>query len=203
MAQKDKNRKVRAVLAGGLVLGIGTMVTLASWNDSEFVEGLFGAGHFNMQGSANGMDFADHTSGSPATLNFTVAPGTLSPGDVVAAPYALRLDAETTNAGTVGITSTVNTGTAVDSLSYTIVQVPSIDACDPLATGTVIIPARTALGEGTVVTPINLPMSENVGDPGASIFLCIQVTAAADLARSTPQDTGVIATWEFVGESVS
>jgi predicted ribosomally synthesized peptide with SipW-like signal peptide len=203
MSHKENRRKVRAILAGGLVLGIGAAVTLAAWNDSEFAVGNFGAGHFNMQGSADSVVFADHPSGSPATLNFAVAAGTLSPGDVVAAPYALRLDAETTNAGTVGIASTVNTGTAVDKLSYKIVQIPPNGTCTPEATGTDIIPAETALGEGSVIAPIELSKSTIAGEPGASVLLCIQVTAAANLAQSTLQDVGVQAKWEFVGESVS
>ncbi|WP_427996674.1 SipW-dependent-type signal peptide-containing protein, partial [Xanthomonas hortorum] len=29
-------RKIYAVLAGGLVVGVGSALTLAAWNDSEF-----------------------------------------------------------------------------------------------------------------------------------------------------------------------
>jgi len=36
-------RRLRAVLAGGLVLGVGAALTLAAWNDAEFATGSFQA----------------------------------------------------------------------------------------------------------------------------------------------------------------
>lgn len=54
-------RKVLAVLAGGLVLGVGAAITLAAWNDSEFATGTFTAGSFNLQGSTDGTTYAEHT----------------------------------------------------------------------------------------------------------------------------------------------
>lgn len=55
-----RRRKAQAVTAGGIVLGIGAIVTLAAWNDSEFAEGLFGSGDFNLEVSTDGEDFTDH-----------------------------------------------------------------------------------------------------------------------------------------------
>ncbi|MEJ7649283.1 MAG: SipW-dependent-type signal peptide-containing protein [Nakamurella sp.] len=46
--RRDRRRKFRAVLAAGLVLGVGGAVTLAAWNDSEYATGTFTAGTFNM-----------------------------------------------------------------------------------------------------------------------------------------------------------
>ncbi|XSS44541.1 SipW-dependent-type signal peptide-containing protein [Propionibacteriaceae bacterium Y1685] len=40
------SRKFRAALAGGLVLGIGAVVTLAAWTDDENAAGQFSAGTF-------------------------------------------------------------------------------------------------------------------------------------------------------------
>lgn len=64
MATKDTQRKVLAVLAGGVVLGVGVGVTLAAWNDSEFATGTFTAGSFNLEGSTTSAtaDYADHNS---------------------------------------------------------------------------------------------------------------------------------------------
>ena len=58
----QKSRKVKALLAGGLVLGVGAAVTLASWTDQEWTEGLFGAGSFNIEGSLDGLTFTEHES---------------------------------------------------------------------------------------------------------------------------------------------
>jgi predicted ribosomally synthesized peptide with SipW-like signal peptide len=99
-------RKMQALIAGGLVLGVGAAVTLAAWNDSEFAQGTFAAGTFNMLGSVDGTTYTDHaTVGSPATLAFTVNPTSLSPSDVIYAPFAVELGPNTTNDATVMISS--------------------------------------------------------------------------------------------------
>lgn len=199
MAQQEKNRKIRAVLAGGLVLGVGVAVTLAAWNDSEFAEGVFGTGHFNMQGSTDGINFNDHASEAPASLSFTVEPSTMSPEDTVAAPFVLHLDEKTTNNAKVNVASGLGSGTAVDQLSYAIVQVPSLAECTPEATGTVIVPAGTVFGAANGGATFDLSKSVVSGEPGADAFLCVQVTAGQGLV----QDTVATATWEFIGQSVS
>ena len=49
--RRRDSRRVKAVLAGGMVLGIGAAITLAAWNDSEFATGTFSAGHFGIEGA--------------------------------------------------------------------------------------------------------------------------------------------------------
>jgi predicted ribosomally synthesized peptide with SipW-like signal peptide len=198
VAQKENRRKVRAILAGGLVLGIGAAVTLAAWSDSEFATGSFGAGHFNMQGSLNGTAFSDHPVGTPAQLAFPL--DKLSPTETVAAPYVLRLDKDTTNDATVQVVSANGEGSAEAKLSYGIVQVDSYGACSPTATGTQLVQAGTALDAVTDALTFELrkPAPEAApGDPGADVFLCIQVKAASDL----DQNTTAVGTWGFLGES--
>src|SRR5690606_23874046 len=58
------SRKVRALLAGGVVLGIGAAATLAAWNDSEYAGATFTAGSFNLEGAVDGADgsYTDHAS---------------------------------------------------------------------------------------------------------------------------------------------
>jgi len=117
-----RSPKARALLAGGLVLGVGAAITLAAWNDSEFARGTFTAGTFNMVGSTDGTTYAEHaTVGAPAMLAFTVNPTLLAPGDVVYAPFAVRLDAATTNAAVVTISNAATSGT-VANLTYTLLK---------------------------------------------------------------------------------
>ena len=52
-ANRRVGRKIAAVLAGGLVLGVGIMATLGSWNDSEFASASFTAGTFIFEGGAD------------------------------------------------------------------------------------------------------------------------------------------------------
>jgi predicted ribosomally synthesized peptide with SipW-like signal peptide len=189
---------MRAILAGGLVLGVGAAVTLAAWNDSEFAQGTFGAGHFNLQGSTDGTTFDDHASGSPAPLSLSAGFNTLSPGDTVSAPFVLHLDATTTNDAVVNVASATQSGSAAAELSYGIVQVASVAACTPAATGTVIVPAGTALNSVIGASTFALTKSATPGTaPGADAFLCVQVTASPTLV----QDTAAVGTWEFLGTS--
>lgn len=190
-------RKILAILAGGLVLGIGAAVTLATWNDSEFATGTFTAGSFNLQGSVDGTTFSDHPSaGSAAALTFSTGFNTMSPNDVVAAPFVLRLDATTTNNATALVTSAAGTGAGAANFTYGIIQVASVAGCTPAATGTAtLVPAGTALTASTGATAFALARG-TAGGPGASVFLCIQVKAGAGLVQgSTATGTwGITAT---------
>ncbi len=159
-AQTARNRrtKVYAILAGGLVLGVGAAYTLAAWNDSEFATVDFAAGSFVFQGSANGTDFDDHASeAGAADLTFTTPFDNLSPSDVVYAPFALRLDA-TTSADLTAVAPVV-TGTLDGNLTFAAVSTTTF-GCD----------ATAFAGGSTVPTTI---------DDGETINLCLQVTAGA------------------------
>lgn len=150
VAQTDdgsKSRKIKAIPAGGLVLGLGATFTLAAWNDSGFAQGTFAAGTFNMVGSTNGTDYAEHaTVDAPATLALTVNPTLLSPGDVVYAPFAVKLDATTTHDAVVTISNAATTG-AVTNLTYTLIQ-PTVFGCTSGTTGTELVAAATTFNLG-------------------------------------------------------
>ncbi|MFC9350572.1 SipW-dependent-type signal peptide-containing protein [Arthrobacter sp. NPDC057013] len=202
-ADKSKRRKAKAILAGGLVLGIGAAVTLAAWNDSEFATGIFGSGHFDIEGSVDGSDssFDDHPETAPATL---VAQGdfpSLTPGAKVAMPYVLRLDKDTDYDATVSVSSSATlTGTSTNEFSYGIVKVTSAAACNATTPGqSTVVGPNTAFGDSKA-SAFTLNRSTNIGtDPGTPVFLCIQMTASNNLK----QDTTLVATWEFAAALVS
>lgn len=117
MAEKDTQRKVLAVLAGGLVLGVGIGVTLAAWNDSEFATGTFTAGSFNLEGSTTsaGAGYDDHNvdlgqTAAALVFELPAVASSMSPGDVVYAPFWVRLDSTTTNSATL-VPSGITAGT--------------------------------------------------------------------------------------------
>lgn len=199
--RRRRSRMIRAILAGGLVLGIGTAVTLAAWNDSEFVTGTFTAGQFNMQGSTtDGTTFTDHPIGTPGTLTFTVAPLLLSPGDTVYAPFAVRLAANTTNNANVVITAPNATTGVVTNLTYEVVRTTAFTCGSGTvdSTGTSLITAGTAVtgvaGPNTFVLNKGAPVTS----PGATQFLCFKVTAGALLSQG---QTGTV-TWQFTASSI-
>jgi len=176
--RRRRSRQIRAILAGGLVLGVGAAITLAAWNDSEFAQGTFSAGTFNLVGSTDGTTFAEHaTVGSPATLAFTVSPTLLSPGDVVYAPFAVELDASTTNDAIVTISNAATSGDISD-LTYELIQ-PSAFGCASTTTGTELVAAGTDLGTVPASTTFALSQGTPPTVAGAPAYLCFKVTAGA------------------------
>ena len=89
----------------------------------EFAVGNFGAGRFNLQGSAAGDSDANFTTeenaAGPASLNFTVAAADLSPNESVYAPFAVRLDASSTTNGIVTVSQ--ESSANVTELTYELV----------------------------------------------------------------------------------
>lgn len=190
-----RSRRVRAILAGGLVLGVGAAVTLAAWNDSEFAQGTFTAGTFNMVGSLDGTTFSNHAAvGSPAALAFTVNPSKLSPTDVVYAPFAVQLDGTTTNAAVVTISSGATSG-SLTGLTYSIIE-PTTFGCTSSTTGTALVVAGTTVGSVPGSTTFALPVG-TAGAAGAPVNLCFKVTAGAGIVQS---QTGS-ATWQLTAAS--
>lgn len=182
MAKTDTRRKVAAVLAGGLVLGVGAAVTLAAWNDSEFANGTFTAGSFTFTGSTDGTTFTENPTSPGATLTFALNPDNLSPDDVVYAPYALRLGG--TYDATLDSVAPVGTGdfAAAGKLGYAVVSTGATFGCD-----------AAAFAAGTAV-PTTMT-------PGTDVNLCIQVTAEDGAGGIEQGDTGTV-TWQWNATSV-
>lgn len=196
----NRRRKVSALLAAGLVLGLGATATLAAWNDSEFASGTFSAGTFDLEGSTNGITWAQHDSGgAAATLSFTVNPANLAPGDVVYAPFAVRLAANNSTDASLTVSAVTSTGT-VTNLTYTLVRTSSI-TCNAAAVsgGTVVIASGTALT--SIGTPVG--WTQTKGSPqssaGATQFVCFAVTAGSGLQQG---QTGT-STWQFTATSTT
>ena len=198
MATTTRSRKFKAILAGGIVLGVGAAVTLAAWTDDEWAEGVFGAGSFNVQGSTDGTTFTDHESeGGAAALTFDLNGGdNMSPGDTVAAPFVLRLDGPTTYDATVALTSAAGGGDNASALTYEIVQVASAGECSATATGTSVVPEGTALDSTTGAADFDLSAGAGTatGDP---VSLCFKVTAGDSLE----QGQNTTAQWQFTATS--
>lgn len=203
--RSTRSRRIRAVLAGGLVLGIGGAVTLASWSDSEFASGVFTSGQFNLQGSTTSATegYTDHASETEAAeLSFTTPVDNLSPGDVVYAPLWVRLDAGTTSPATldlVALTSEDQSGSNSEQLSYDVYAIAPDATCDESATsGTVLGSGETLAANPDVAGgTVQLPIGSSASEPGEASQLCFVITASADLA----QGGQTTATWQFTATS--
>ncbi|MFC7432599.1 MULTISPECIES: SipW-dependent-type signal peptide-containing protein [unclassified Agrococcus] len=208
--RSSRGRKVRAMLAGGLVLGVGAAITLAAWTDSEFATGTFTAGAFNLEGSTTAADsgYDDHNvedGDAAASLEFTLdLNANLTPDDVTYAPFWVRLDATTTTAATLDLTSIV----AVDgtpgnaaNLAWTVVSLDDGDACDAagVAGGTVMGSGGTLTTDAAVAGATEpLAIGTTPGTAGAPVPLCFAVTAGPDLVQ-TGSATG---TWQLLATSI-
>jgi len=190
-----KRRRVRAILAGGAVLGVGAVVTMAAWSDSEFVSGAFASGTFNLVGDATGEGFSDHAdSSSAAELAFSITAEKLTPGDLVTAPFAVALDEGTTYNADV-ILSSVGVSDLND-VTYEIIQTTDF-GCDEATTGTPLVPANTPLG--TVPAGTDFDLTAPVGETLSQVNLCFKVAAGTELNQGASGDI----TWEFAAQSQS
>lgn len=191
-----KRRRVRAILAGGAVLGVGAVVTMAAWSDSEFVSGVFASGTFDLVGSTNGTEFIDHAdSSSAAGLSFTMNPENLSPGDVITAPFSVALKEGTSYGADVLLTS-ASMANELTGVTYGILQTTGF-GCDDLTGATSLVPAGTALG--STLENVTFPVAAPTDTVRSQINLCFTVTATDELNQGARTN----AIWEFAAQSRS
>ncbi len=197
-----RRRKVRALLAGGLVLGVGAAVTLAAWTDNVFGQAEFSASDWNIQGNFDGTTWDEYDTAADAGT-FTFSPGfdALVPDDLVTAPLSLRVgdgsggdfDADVTLQGA----QLPASSPLSEFLQYSVYTGVPRAACVPdgdRAGGTRIVSDAPLDTPGS---PFTLPAD------GTAVDLCFEVyfqpqDAAADAAGTT---TGTV-TWQFAATAV-
>lgn len=194
--EKNTSKKAKALLAGGLVLGVGAVVTLASWTDQEWASASFQSGSFTIESDAHdGKGFDSRSDIDGSTLNFEMPrTGKLGPNEKVAAPLSLRLDKDTTHDATV--TMTADADRHIEGLSYEAIPVKSPEDCsiDTESNG-----AQNKLGSAPAASPEIKLSANGANTPGDASTLCFVVSADGNLA----QDQTATASWTFVGESVT
>lgn len=202
-ARRLRSRRVRAVLAAGLVLGVGSAATLAAWNDSEFSSATFTAGKFGITGSLDGQTFTDYTiSGSPAPLNFQLPPTAMTPGMTTYALFSVKTLPDSV-AGNVTLSVSTSTGALLPNLSYGVRLIPTptdgVEATKCGATAynastSVVVPAGTAMATGAAG-------SQPVGANGSGqVNYCFAVTLSAN-ADNSAQSKTANQVWQVLGTS--
>ena len=199
--------RVRALLAGGLVLGIGAAVTSAAWNDSEFATATITTSTFNTESSVGGTAYTDNVASPGTTVTLPV--GAFSPGVTGYLPVLIRTKA-TSIAGTVVLNGAVFTGTDATLLSTAFVYrvVRTTATCDATAftgsptwvVGTSTASAAPALTVGQNGGVTNVVAAGAPAAPGAATGFCFEVTLPS-AAASTLQGKTASATWQFVATS--
>ncbi|KIP52183.1 hypothetical protein SD72_10955 [Leucobacter komagatae] len=191
--------RVRAVLAGALVLGVGGTLTLAAWTDTESVRGAFAASKFGIVGSSDGVTFTDHPASGPAALSFVVTPTALSPGVTSYAKFVVKTTADTTVPGTLSLAGATVTGTGLDTyLRYGVRTIPVASPCSEttFAAGSSVVAAAsllTAAGAGSQAL---------AAAGGAPVAYCFAVTLPAGTPNAA-QGLTTTASWTFTATSSS
>lgn len=197
--------RVRALLAGALVLGVGGTATLAAWTDEEYATAEISAGTFAMESRTTLAEDAwrQHSSEEPAPLQLNAAG--LFPGETRAAWIQIRTASESvpgvvaltgvTNGG--GGAPTVNPAKALwEGLAAQIGVVENPDACTAAYTG------GTHVALGAVPTLEQLPAQQLPGGGAGVVTYCLVVTLSPNTANEA-QGGSVAPTWEFTGSTPS
>lgn len=207
-AQQDRKRKRKAILAGGVVLGLGAAITLAAWSDDVFANGTFQTGGFNLVGSqaaasdtyndyaayATLGEAADLTTGSDdGGVDFSINSLNLSPGETVVAPFSVATSEDTTVDGRYWLETATATGPLAPFLQFAIVQSANCAADVPTTVvneqTSFATPWKTAsFGATQELQTVSFGSVRLASDPGPDIalnkefgtrsHLCIGVTLA-------------------------
>ncbi|UYP18328.1 SipW-dependent-type signal peptide-containing protein [Rhodococcus sp. Z13] len=203
--QTQKRRKVRAILASGLVLGVGAAVTLAAWNDSVWGSSTFGTGdsQWNLQGftpAENAWeDFVQE--GDAATMTFLPDNDALVPQEPVFSVFGLHEQYGNLGA-TIGLEKGNITGSTdlADEIDITATLVSGATtatpaACDATTTGDVLFSGPLSSALASAADAITLA-------PEGYAWVCFKAELSEDAAGDLAlQDQQVTATWVFNGQS--
>ncbi|MBY6436354.1 hypothetical protein HQ602_08165 [Rhodococcus kroppenstedtii] len=202
-----RRRKVRALLAGGLVLGVGAAVTLAAWTDNVFGQAQFSAADWNVQGSFDGgTTWAEYDNTDPLNpvgqFRFSDGFGKLSPGESVAAPVALRVGSGNGGEYDASVTLLGATLPAVsplsDFLEYSVYTGVAPGDCTPLNMGgATAIVDNQPLTQGSAGGAIELLADGTVENLCFEVYFEQQTNAAASAGITT----GPVV-WQFAATAV-
>lgn len=221
---QSTSTKVRAILAGGLVLGVGAAFTLAAWTDNEWVFGAAadgpgtppnpGTGIHQMQqntwsGASGAAAWSDQPAANGGALTFSVGASNLTPGKTVYAPMQLRAVAgsqaltATLAEGVqsaLPVSTTTNSTALYGALKYQANSGVAQASCNAagMLTGTTLVPANSALvGSPASAVSIALPKGGTAVDPGAAVDICFAITLPAGITDVTLQGKSTIPVWRF------
>lgn len=197
--------RLRAVLAGGLVFGVGAAATLAAWTDREYGTGTFTASTFDTESTsaASSTGWASNVTSPGATLAFN-ATG-MSPGTLQYATLNVRTTLTTNVAGNVVLTSTTPTGTLPAVLEYRAIRTPlTTTTCNAGAftAGSTYIAGTSVPAYQSSSTVPAVAVQSPVAAANGEIRYCFEVRMAPTAATSYQGTTGTI-TWLFTATSVS
>lgn len=193
---RTRSRRIRAILAGGLVLGIGATATLAAWNDSEYGAATFTAGRFDIVGATDGTTFSSHaTSGTAAALNFQLPPTAMAPGTTTYVLFSVRT-ANPSVPGVLQLTPGTPGGTGLATyLTYGVRTITGTSCtAATYTTGTAVVP------DGSALTTAGTTAQAVAANGAAQVNYCFAVTLPT-AAPNGAQGLTMTQTWQIQGTS--
>ena len=193
--RRDLKRKITAALAGGLVLGVGTVTTLAAWTDDEQAKATFVSGIFKLE-SRVGAGAFEVNSGSATTLPFN-AEG-MSPGSMHYASFDVKTTSISTTGGMAkllpGVVDADPAGMAA-YLRLRVAVIGSAEICNSAAVDSVTQSAISAV-------PVPLADQPLLKNGGNMLRYCFEVQMVEN-APSALQGQSATVKWTVNGTSES
>lgn len=197
--------RVRAVLAGALVFGVGATITLASWTDNEYATGSFTTSVFNTESNVQGAGYADNNAAPGPTVTF--AASGFSPGVSVYFSDLIRTKANSL-AGTLVLGGATLGGTDAATLGaalvYRVVSTTGTCSAAAFTTGSPVFVVGSA-GTTRALTAgqeagVTNALAAGTSSPGTPIGFCFEITLPVG-ASNTLQGKAATATWQFAATS--
>ena len=200
-AQKQNRRKkTRAIMASGLVLGVGAAVTLAAWSDTVWGAGTFGTegSAFNIEGSFDGGTTWDEyvTSDNAGPMMFAQNANALIPGQPVYQLVGLHETQENLGADIVLNRTNADTSDLRDLVTVAVADAgtgAAAPACGPDADLDFSSSATIGSAPGEMLTT-------EVAS-GDYRWVCFSATLSGDATVTDGNITSDPILWEFVATS--
>lgn len=220
-APSRRNRKLAAIGAAVLVVGVGATYTLATWNDSEWVWGgangdpALGTSSFEVQQNTtapyadSAASWVDEEENPGGSLTFSPGALALTPGDTVFAPVALRTTADslaadvTLQAAVAAAGASQNDQALFDAVRVSVYTVAGATPATACTTGFDSTGWASVLQDQPLTTMATATQSL-AAQSGSTQHYCFAIT----LPESTPdvdllQGMAISPAWEFRSVSVA
>jgi len=202
-ARQNRSRRIRALLAAGMVFGIGATTTLAAWNDQEYAQGTITAASFALESNGGSGNFAASSADNPRPLVYGAPFSAIFPGQSTFALLQVRT-ATGSIAGTIQFRGAAeNPGPLAQYLTYGVRALPTGSACTAAtfdAASNIVVPAGASLG--TASTTTQTVVANGASTANSTVNYCVRVTMRPDAANGAQ---GLVGNprWVIEGTSVS
>jgi predicted ribosomally synthesized peptide with SipW-like signal peptide len=209
-ARSPVSARIKAVLAGALVLGVGGSMTVAAWTDDTYAQGSFGTSVFDVESNVSkpyvaAGTWSDAATGPGSTLVFNAA--AMSPTVSFYAPIAIRTKTNSTSGSVALLAPTLTGSSALNAaMQYRAVRLAGSETCSVAAftagavymVGNATTYSPLATGQNTGVT--NTLTAATSTAAGVPTQFCLEVRLPSG-AANTLQGQTAVATWQFASVS--